>query len=92
MGARRGNHLRVEPIRRTKVEVRVGKLKNRKATGKDEGKGEMTGWWTGFRDCNMAFESGGVPEDWRSAVIVPLYKGKEERTECNNYRGISLLR
>ena len=39
----------------------------------------------------MAFESGVVPEDWRSAVIVPLYKGKGEKTECRNYRGISLL-
>ena len=25
------------------------------------------------------------------AVIVPLYKGKGERNECKNYRGISLL-
>ena len=33
----------------------------------------------------MAFESVVVPEDWRSAVIVPLYKGKGERTECSNY-------
>ena len=33
----------------------------------------------------MAFESSGVPEDWRSAVIVLLYKGKGERTECKNY-------
>ena len=41
--------------------------------------------------CNMAFESGVAPGDWRSAVIVPLYKGKGERTECKNYRGISLL-
>ena len=41
--------------------------------------------------CNMAFEESFVPEDWRSAVIVPLYKGKGERTECKNYRGISLL-
>ena len=41
--------------------------------------------------CNNPFESGGVPEEWRSAVIVPLYKGKGERTECSNYRGICLL-
>ena len=41
--------------------------------------------------CNMALESGVVPEDWRSALIVPLYKGKGESTECKNYRGISLL-
>ena len=39
----------------------------------------------------MASESGVLPEEWRSAVIVPLYKGKRERTECKNYRGISLL-
>ena len=32
-----------------------------------------------------------MPEDWRSDVIVPLYKGKGERIECSNYRGISLL-
>ena len=35
----------------------------------------------------MAFESGVVPEDWRSTVIVPLYKGKGWRSECKNYRG-----
>ena len=39
----------------------------------------------------MAFERGVVPEDWRSVVIVPLYKGNGDRTECKNYRGISLL-
>ena len=39
----------------------------------------------------MAFESGIVPENWRSAVIVPLFKGKGERTKCSSYRGISLL-
>ena len=26
--------------------------------------------------CNMTFEGGVVPEDWRYTVIVPLYKGK----------------
>ena len=39
----------------------------------------------------MAFESGVVLEDWKSAAIVPQYKSKGERTECKNYRGISLL-
>ena len=39
----------------------------------------------------MAFESGGVLEFWGSAVIVLLYKGTGERTECSSYRGISLL-
>ena len=38
----------------------------------------------------MYFESCVVPEVWRS-VIVPLLKGNAEMTECENYRGISLL-
>ena len=44
-----------------------------------------------WRLCNMAFEDGGVPEDQRSAMIVPLYNGKGEINEYKNYRGISLL-
>ena len=32
-----------------------------------------------------------MPEDWKSAVIVPLYKGKGERSKCKNYRSISML-
>ena len=39
----------------------------------------------------MDFESGIVFEYWRSAMIVPLYKGNGERNECKNYRGINFL-
>ena len=76
--------------------MRVGKLKNEKAAGKDI-TGEMIKGGTErvmdqiWRLCNMGFENGVVPENWRSAVIVPLYKGKGEGTECKKYRGISLL-
>ena len=40
-GIRRGNYFGVEPIGRAEVEVRVGKLKNGKATSKDEITGAM---------------------------------------------------
>ena len=33
-----------------------------------------------WRLYDMAFESGVVPENWIFAVIVPLNKGKRERT------------
>ena len=79
-------------IRRTKVEVRVGKFKNAKASAKNEPTGEMIKGigdrvvdWV-WRLCNMSFESGVVSEVWRSDEIVPLYKGI-----CKNYRGTSLL-
>ena len=37
----RGNYFGREPIRRTTVEVKVGKLMNGKVAGKDEVTGEM---------------------------------------------------
>ena len=37
--------------------------------------------------CNMTFEGGVVSEEGRPTVIVPLYKGKGERTKCKNDRG-----
>jgi hypothetical protein len=31
-----------------------------------------------------------LPEEWKESIIVPLYQ-KSDKTECSNYRGISLL-
>ena len=88
---------RLEPIRRTEIEVRMGKLKNGKAAGKDEVTGEIVKGisdmaldWI-WRLCNMAFESGVMPKELGSAVTVPPYKGKGERSECKNYRGINYM-
>nr|KAG5691627.1 hypothetical protein BaRGS_023798 [Batillaria attramentaria] len=39
----------------------------------------------------LCWEKGHVPQDMRDATIVTLYKNKGDRSDCNNYRGISLL-
>ncbi len=36
-------------------------------------------------------EKGEVPDDWKKAIILPLYKGKGRRSKCRSYKGISLL-
>ena len=41
-----------------------------------------------LRQC---WEEGYVPQDMGDANIVTLYKKKGDRSDCNNYRGISLL-
>ena len=77
-GTRKRNYSEGDPAGRSEVEVRVGKLKNEKATSKDKiteemAKGEgdrMIDWM--WRLCNMVFESSVVPGDCRSAVIVLL--------------------
>jgi hypothetical protein len=31
-----------------------------------------------------------LPDQWKESIIVPVHK-KGDKTDCNNYRGISLL-
>jgi len=37
------------------------------------------------------WETETVPEEWHQGIIIPLYKGKGFRSECRNYRGITLV-
>ena len=39
----------------------------------------------------LCWSEGAVPQDMRDANIVTLYKNKGDRSDCNSYRGISLL-
>lgn len=39
----------------------------------------------------LCWQEGGVSQDMKDAKIVTLYRNKGERSDCNNYRGISLL-
>ena len=41
-----------------------------------------------FTNC---WEKGTLPKDLRDAVIVSLYKNNGEKSDCSNYRGITLL-
>ena len=39
---------------------------------------------------NVAWKKGEIPGEWGNAIICPVYK-KGDKSECRNYRGISLL-
>ena len=39
---------------------------------------------------NAALEKG-IPTVWRMSILTPVYKGKGNVTECNNYKGIRLM-
>ena len=39
----------------------------------------------------LCWEQGYIPQDMRDSIIITLYKNKGDRSDCNNYRGISLL-
>ena len=44
-----------------------------------------------MNSCAYAGQEGQVPQDMGDAKITTLYKSKGDRSDCNNYRGISLL-
>ena len=84
-------------ISKEEVKVALQEMKEGKAAGLDgcvteymKRGGESVLDWL-VRLLNACFVGGVVPEDWRGACVVALYKGKGDRFECSNYRGISLL-
>lgn len=78
------------------MEAAMKRMKNGKAPGDDELPVEIfkqsgvDGLKWLRRVMNTAWNTGQVPEDWSKAIICPIYK-KGEKTDCGNYRGISLL-
>ena len=96
-GMPRGGRSMNEEIGKTEVRAAIKRLKAGKAAGMDRiagecirSGGEVIVEWL-VRIFNGCFEVGCVPGDWKSACIVPLYKGKGDTRECGSYRGISLL-
>ena len=39
----------------------------------------------------LCWKEGTVPQDMRDSKMVTLYKNKGDSSDCNNYRGISVL-
>jgi len=33
----------------------------------------------------------GMPNDWKTSVVVPIFKGKGDILNCGTYRGVKLL-
>ncbi|KAK3557751.1 hypothetical protein QTP86_000296 [Hemibagrus guttatus] len=83
-------------ITQAEVTEVVQQLLGGKAPGVDEIRPEYLksldvvglSWLT--RLCNIAWQSGTVPLDWATGVVVPLFK-KGDRRVCSNYRGITPL-
>ena len=53
------------------------------------GKGVMILWLE--RLLGACFEENAAPRDFRDMCMVPVYKGKGDKYECNNYSSICLM-
>jgi len=41
--------------------------------------------------CNLIVAQGRIPDNWKSSILLPVFKGKGDPMECGPYRAIKLL-
>ena len=41
--------------------------------------------------CQGVLDRKGMPEEWKTSVVVPIFKGKGDVMDCGAYRGVKLL-
>jgi hypothetical protein len=81
---------------RLEVEIAITKLKKYKSTGSDQIPAELIQaggkmlLFAMHKLINCIWKKEELPDQWKESVIVPILK-KCNKTDCNNYHGISLL-
>ena len=41
--------------------------------------------------CRRVLDGEGMPEEWKTSVVVPIFKGKRDVMDCGAYREVKLL-
>jgi hypothetical protein len=78
------------------VEVAIGKLKRYKSPGADQIPAELIQAGVGtlhseiHKPIKLIWNKEEFPRRCKESIVVPIHK-KGDKTECSNYRGISLL-
>jgi sorting nexin-29 len=82
--------------RLVEVEIGIGKLKSYKSPGTDQIPADLikAGGETLYSEIHRLIccicNKEELPQQWKESIIIPIYK-KGDKTDCNNYQGISLL-
>ncbi|XP_048485578.1 uncharacterized protein LOC105392632 [Plutella xylostella] len=86
-----------EPLSRDEIVTAIRQQQNKRAVGSDLIPGELLKY--GGEELHdliselfvRMWEEERVPDDFKVSRIIALYKNKGDRSDCNSYRGISLL-
>jgi hypothetical protein len=79
----------------SEIEVAIGKLKRYKSTGVGQISSELVQAGRemlrlGIHKLIKLIWNKELPHQWKESVVVPIHK-KGDKSDCTNYRGISLL-
>jgi hypothetical protein len=80
----------------SEIEIAIGEMKRYKSPGFDHIPAELiqAGWGTLLSEIHklikLIWNKEELPHQWKESIVVPIYKNGD-KSDCNNYRGISLL-
>ena len=87
----------VEKVSHEVVREAIRKMKQGKAVGLSEVTTEMIvaggriAEEVMFQLCQRALNGKGIPNEWKTSVVVPIFKGKGDVMNCGSFRGVKLL-
>ena len=87
----------VEKVARNEVVKAMQNIKSGKATGPFEVSVEMIvasgeiGVKVMMGLCQRVLDSRGIPDEWKTGKIVPIFKGKGNVMSCGSYREVKVL-
>ena len=41
--------------------------------------------------CQRVLNGKGIPDKWKTSVVVPIFKGKGDVMKCGSYKGVKML-
>ena len=87
----------VEKVARDEIVKAMQRMKSGKTTGPSEvsveiiiGNGKI-GVEVVMALCQDILDGRGMPDEWKTSVIMPIFKGKDDVKSCGSYRGVKLL-
>ena len=87
----------VAKLSHKEVKEAIRKMKQGKAAGLSEVTTEMIvaggriAEKVMLRLCKRVLDGKEIPNEWKTSVVVPTFKGKEDVMNCGSYRGVKLL-
>ena len=86
-----------EKVTRNEIVDAMQKMKSGKATGPSDVSVEMIvasgeiGVKVMMELCQRVLDGRGMPDEWKTSVIVPIFNGKGDVMSCGSYRVVTLL-
>ena len=87
----------IKNVTREEMTIAIKVTKPKKAAGPSEVCAEMisasgeVGVSVMVDLCQRVLDGKGMPDEWQTNVVVPIFKRKGDVSNCNTYRGVKLL-